>query len=100
MSVAETIRDQLPRGFGAMIGVKNLIGLDNGLDIRFKARAKNGINRIVITLNALDLYDVSYERVTNGKAGFKQTIKATSEGLYNDMLKTDIETTTELYLSL
>lgn len=95
--IAQTIINQIG-GMGrlkAMIGAKDFLIIESGVRFKF-AKAYNGINYISIVLNGNDLYDVEYKKV-----GSKNAITiATSNDLYSDMLKSDFEQTTKLYLSL
>jgi hypothetical protein len=77
-----------------MIGAKQFMLVENGLSFKFPR--SNGINYIKITLNGKDLFDVEYGYIT--AKGYK--VKETSNDLYNDMLKNDIEQTIKKYLSL
>ena len=104
---------------GAMIGVKQFVAVKNGLRMKFKARAKKGINTITIILNGMDTYDVEF-----GKDGTKQQemskddkkqwkdagmkipriphykVIKKSEGIYNDMLVDLLEKETGLYFRM
>lgn len=67
-AVAKTTLAQLGgRRFSLMTGAKNYVS--DGKTLQFDLpRAKSGINRIRITLNPKDLYDIEYGRMTR-KAG-------------------------------
>jgi hypothetical protein len=81
--VALTILQQLGGNkFIAMTGAKNFISLPNGLAFQLP-KAKNGINKVKITLNGLDLYDVEYGKMR--KLEYK--IVATDDNIYDDMLQ-------------
>lgn len=80
----------------AMIGAHSFVGGENSLSFQFKARAKNSIKAVRITLNAMDLYDVEFIKIRAGKV----SVFKTSEGIYNDNLKSAIENNLGLYLSL
>jgi len=83
MQIANEILRQLG-GAGrlkAMINGKDYVGLPAGLQFGFM-RAKNGINKVRIELNANDLYDVQFYKIRG--ADFK--IMAEVKGLYFDML--------------
>lgn len=81
----------------AMIGAKDFVAIDSGLQFGLK-RASNKINKIVIRLNSMDTYDVEFGNYSKSKMEYK-TVK-TIDGLYFDQLKSVIESTTGLYLSL
>lgn len=52
----------------AMTGAKNLLVSDNSLSFAVSGRMTKGrINRVKITLNAMDEYDVLFSRVWNLK---------------------------------
>ena len=101
MEIATTIAQQL--GFALrMIGAKNLISHSDGLSFRIGRNSKR-INYIKITLNASDLYDITFQQVPsvrqicNGKE--VKTI-AESFDVYASGLKGAIERNTGLYTSL
>jgi len=94
-SIANEIRSQLGSKALFMIGAKNLIDHGNALSFKIGRNSKS-INYIKITLTSLDLYDVEYGWL--GAHGYK--VRETSAGLYNDMLRRDIEKKTGLYTSL
>lgn len=99
------VANEILRQIGGAGRVKAMIGVtdfyadkkkDNFLGIRFQARAKAGINCIKITLNAMDLYDVDFVRVSAAEL----TTVSTLNGVYAEDLKRLIEAETGLYLSL
>ena len=93
MNHEETVR-QLG-GFGrckAMVGAK-FSKDEKSLYMRFKG--SRSLNSAVITLNSMDLYDVTFSRATTKGLQNVQEIK----GIYGDMLKETFEKTTGLYLS-
>lgn len=97
--VAKEILRQLggPGRLRAMIGAETFLAEkynDNRLGIKFKAKAKHGINFIKITLTPADLYDVEFSRVHDCK------VISTLKGIYAEDLKRLIELETGLYLSL
>ena len=102
VQIANTILDQMG-GTGriaAMTGAKNFTAIDNG--VRFTiGRNSKSINTVTITLNAMDLYDVEYSRIAKKRGTYEyvNTVKATDEGIYNDMLKASFEKATGMYLS-
>ena len=60
MEKAKTIIAQLGNGrFMAMTGAKNLVATENGLMFSLPRNASK-INKVVIALNGLDLYDVTF----------------------------------------
>ena len=62
--VAQIIFQQLGGNrFAAMTGAKNFVGGENF--IQFKVRGAKGVNSVKVTLNAKDLYNVLFMKVTN-----------------------------------
>ncbi len=96
MSIAnEIIRQMGGTGrLNAMTGAKHFIAIENGIQFKIGRNAKS-VNTVRIVLNGMDLYDVEYGRTH----GMNYKIKASSEGIYNDMLKADFERETGMYLS-
>jgi hypothetical protein len=79
LDVAKTILAQLGGArFIAMTGAKDLLAIDDGLQIRVPSRK---VNRIMITLRD-DRYDMQFIRVH----GLKVTNVARVEGVYADQL--------------
>lgn len=96
MDVGKTILQQLGGGrFLTMTGAKNLVKGDDYLAFSLP-KAKNGINKVKITLNDRDTYDVEYAKLR----GVNYKVVHTSNGLYFDMLRGDFEQVTGLYTSL
>jgi len=101
LQIAETIFSQLG-GTGRLkmfTGAKNFAysAKDNG-DVEATFRiGKNaaGINHVSITLNGLDLYDVTFRRIH----GTKVTVKAEAASIYGDMLVAEFESSTGMFLS-
>ncbi len=100
MTTAATIANQL--GFALnMIGAKNLISYSDGLSFRIGRNPKR-VNYVKITLNASDLYDVSFQRVPSVRQlcnGAETKTISESLGVYASNLKDVIETHTGLYTS-
>ncbi|MCK9434324.1 MAG: hypothetical protein M0R32_05760 [Candidatus Cloacimonetes bacterium] len=69
--VAQIIYDQLGGGrFSAMTGAKSFIASDNSLSFSLPGSGgftKNGINRVSVVLNSMDLYDITFTRVRGAK---------------------------------
>lgn len=65
MEVANTILQQLGgRKFITMTGAKNFIGSDNSLIFALPNKmAKGGINKVRITLNTSDYYDIEWLKI-------------------------------------
>lgn len=95
LEIAKTIASQIGNKALFMIGAKNLVAIENGLQFKIGKNSK-GVNYVQITLNGLDLYDVRFLYVTiNGI-----TEKAKTENAYDDMLCSLIEKETGLYTHL
>lgn len=70
MAIANTILVQIttePRKFKAMIGMKDAVAIERGLQFGFM-KAKQGINKVVITLNDMDTYDLHFWNIRGSKA--------------------------------
>lgn len=111
-TLANVILQQLGGNkFIAMTGAKNLLALENG--IRFTiGRNASKANRVEITLNGLDLYDIKFIKHTPYKIKVdynKGTVKETQEksvvlkeynDIYCDMLQELFTEFTGLYTHL
>lgn len=96
--VAETILAQLGgRKAAFMIGMKFATTRDDGVGVRFAARAKNGANHVEITLDR-DTYTVKFYSIR----GRVPNPKLVSEhcDVYADSLRSLFTGETGLYLSL
>lgn len=102
MNVAQTILEQLGGNrFIAMTGAKLFINLNDpgtrgGLQFNIGRGATNGANRVVITLNAADLYDVRFYSVRALKFKPLQSFS----GVYADKLRAVFTQATGLETSL
>ena len=97
MRVAEEILRTLGGSrFRAMTGAKNFAGTDNSLRMRI-GRNKTNANYMEVVLNGLDLYDVTFAKVT--KMGEMKSVR-TYDNVYNDMLVSLFESHTGMYTSL
>ena len=95
MTIAKTIAEQIGNKAFFMIGAKNLLAHDDALSFKIGRNSKS-VNYIKVTLNAADLYDITFSWVT--KNGEK--IRSSEEGIYFDMLHGAIERNTGMYTSL
>ena len=97
MTVAKTILEQL-RGnkFRVMTGAKSFMGFADGLAMKIGRNSSNS-NYLKITLNAMDLYDMEFAKVT--RMGEKKSVKEYSD-VYNDMLTEIFESHTGMYTKL
>lgn len=88
-NVPKTILDQLGGNkFIACTGAKDFVG--DGYTLRMKLpRNASPANRLYITLNGLDLYDMRFFRQSGGKLSMKtmefSPIKETNEKVYHDI---------------
>ena len=97
MRVAEEILNQLGGNrFRVMTGAKNFGGPDNSLRMRI-GRNKTNANYMEVVLNSMDLYDITFAKVT--KYGEMKSVK-TYDNVYNDMLVEIFESHTGMYTSL
>ena len=97
MRVAEEILRTLGGSrFRAMTGAKNFAGTDNSLRMRI-GRNKTNANYMEVVLNGLDLYDVTFAKVT--RMGEMKSVR-TYDNVYNDMLVSLFESHTGMYTSL
>lgn len=97
-NVAEIIIAQLAGNLNKInlfIGLKQAMKTENGVVIKFKAKAKNKANYVRIDLTPADDYTVTFGRVW----GTKVTEVSKHEMIYCDMLKELFERETGLYLS-
>ena len=97
MRVAETMLSQLGGNrFRVMTGAKNFAATDNSLRMRI-GRNKTNANYMEVSLNMLDLYDITFAKVT--KMGEMKSVK-TYDNVYNDMLVSIFESHTGMYTKL
>jgi hypothetical protein len=89
MAVAQTILQQLggSRALNLMLGLKTApVGSDNALTIRFKVRAKQGINCFRVVYLPDDTYRVEFIRIRSLEAKTLHTV----DGIYADELRETI----------
>ena len=97
MSIAKTILEQLGGNkFRVMTGAKNLADHGDALSMRI-GRNKTNANFMEVSLNGLDLYDVTFAKLT--KMGEMKSVK-TYDNVYNDMLVSIFESHTGMYTTL
>jgi hypothetical protein len=98
--IAQTILTQLGgRRFLAMTGARALVAHDRALSFRLPGAGgfcKGGINRVRITLNALDTYDIEFTRVR----GIKVTPVVKLFDVYAEQLREAFTRETGLAVSL
>ena len=69
--IAATILNQLGgRKFTAMTGSKNYFYIDNGIQMTLATNMSKA-NKLTITLNAMDTYDMKFERFTPARYNTK-----------------------------
>jgi len=96
-NVAKTILQQLGGNkFIAMTGAKDLGDGGKYLSFKIRARAKQSINYVKITLTSMDLYDMEFGSIRKHKLKVKKTVK----GVYNDQLQKIFTDVTGLYTHL
>ena len=95
--VAETILKTLGGNkFRMMTGAKNLAGDENSLSMRIGRNSSNS-NYLKITLNAMDLYDMKFCKLTRK---FEEKSVTEYSDVYNDMLTEVFEKHTGMYTKL
>jgi hypothetical protein len=97
--IAATILEQLGgHKFTFATGVKNLMAIENGIVMNLP-RCSSKANRLKITLNSMDTYDVEFYRQTISRKTYDVTIKMVNkiEGAYDDMLAPLFEQETGMY---
>ena len=97
MTVAKTILEQLGGNkFRVMTGAKHFGATEDSLSMRI-GRNKTNANYMEVVLNSMDLYDITFAKVT--KYGEMKSVK-TYDNVYNDMLVEIFESHTGMYTSL
>ena len=95
--IANTILQQLGGNrFAVMTGAKNFVGMSNGLMFGLRRGAKNGINKVRITLDPSDTYTVEFYKIR----GVNVSKVSESDMVYADSLRKTFESATGLYTSL
>ena len=92
IDVATTIINQFGPTFPRMVGLKNVVAIEGGVQFGH-AKGKQGINKVVVTLNAGDTYDLHFWRIT---AKTCKEIVGVGD-IYNDQLGNIFEDITGLY---
>lgn len=95
MQVAQTISEQIGGGrFQRMTGARDFVGGENFLMFRLpRGSAKNGINKVRITLDPCDTYTVEFFKVS----GVNVTLIHSVDDVYCDMLEDVFTMHTGLY---
>ena len=90
---AQTILDQLGGNrFSVMTGAKMFMSIDNGLQFNIGRNALK-CNKVRITLNLNDLYDVSYYSIRGASVKVKREVT----DIYAETLRQEIQEATGLY---
>ena len=82
--------------FRVMTGAKMMVSTENGIRMRI-GRNKTNANFMEVSLNGLDLYDVTFAKLT--KMGEMKSMKG-YDNVYNDMLVSIFESHTGMYTTL
>ena len=82
--------------FRVMTGAKMMVSTENGIRMRI-GRNKTNANFMEVSLNSLDLYDITFTKLT--KMGEMKSVK-TYDNVYNDMLVSIFESHTGMYTTL
>ena len=98
MTVANTIARQIGSRAFLMLGTRQKLGDDCSLT--FDCRGSKAVNKIRVTLNGLDLYDLTFWKVTRRNGQFHVKVVEQVQDIYFDGLRDVIERVTGLYLSL
>lgn len=98
MTVANTIAQQIGHRAFVMMGTRHKLGDD--LSLTFDIRGSRTVNKIRVRLNVLDLYDLTFWKVTRRNGEFKVKVVEEVEDIYFDGLRDVIERVTGLCLSL
>ena len=102
MQIANTISDQIGRRALFMLGAKNLLATEQGLQFRI-GRNANGVSHVVVNLDASDTYTVEFRSIRMSRkspGGISNKLKKSFEGVYADSLHTVLESGTGMYTSL
>ena len=95
--IASTIINQLGglRRLNIMVGIKDLFAIENGVSFKIKF-AGAVANYVKVQLNGNDLYDIEVGKIR----GDKYTVKASEQDVHVSDMKTLIENTCKVRLSL
>lgn len=94
-TIGTIIRDQIGRRALFMIGAKNLLTIENGLQFKVGRNAKS-VNALRITLEPSDTYKVEALRIRNNQP----KVVESCDDVYVDSLHGVIESMTGMYTSL
>ena len=106
--IATTILEQLGgRKFVVMTGSSQFIAFDNGLTMKLTKNISKA-NRMTVTLNEMDLYDIKFEKVVAPRMNKKDYTFSTGstkmiaefKDVYADQLRDIFTETTGMYCTL
>ena len=97
-TVATTIARQIGHRAFVMMGTRTKLGDEDSLT--FDIRGSRTVNKIRVRLNFLDLYDLTFWKVTRRNGEFKVKVVDERNDIYFDALREVIERVTGLCLSL
>lgn len=92
---AEIIRQQIGHRAMVMIGAREMVATERGLQFRVGANAKK-VTHIVVELAADDTYTMTF----SARRGGRYAVRAVVDGVYCDGLNQVIQAETGLYTSL
>ena len=84
------------RHLSMMIGANNFVAETDGNYLTFRFKGSRKYNMVTITLNALDTYDIEFQKYSPSK--FTVTTVDVFSGAYADMLIDVFEDATGLFL--
>lgn len=85
-----------PGRLSVMIGAKQFLGGEDGVQFKWKAKSRDGSNTVKIRLTAADDYELTFYRIR----GVNVTETKKYDGIYADRLVDTFEKFTGLYLRL
>lgn len=80
----------------AMIGMRYAVDTGDGLKVRFTGRARRQVNCLLVTLEPADTYQIDFWAIR----GFAPRLVETVRGVQVSELRSTVESTTGLSLSL
>jgi hypothetical protein len=97
MSIAHTILQQMggTSRLGAMVGARNFVALENGVQFSIGSGAKNRINKVVVALEPDDTYTMQFWQIR----GNLMKMVSEHDGVYAESLRPVFESATGMYLS-
>lgn len=98
MTVASTIAQQIGHRAFVMMGTRYKLGDERSL--AFDVRGSRTVNKIRVTLNVRNLYDLTFWKVRRVNGDFRVSVVEEVEDIYFDALRQVIERVTGLRLSL